>query len=90
MCSAIMSGKRCANSSANSPPIRIRFNFLPLTPCTAGTSGPPGRLLITAMLFLGVLMLMAGSLTAALMFGVVTWLIWWAWLPSTDDPQQRP
>ena len=52
--------------------------------------GPSGTLLITAMLFLGVLMLMAGSLTAALMFGVVTWLIWWAWLPSTDDPQQRP
>jgi len=30
-------------------------------------------------------MLMAGSLTGALMFGTVTWLIWWAWLPSTDD-----
>ena len=52
--------------------------------------GPSGIVLITAMPFLGVLMLMAGSLTAALMFGVVTWLIWWAWLPSTDDPQQRP
>ena len=52
--------------------------------------GPSGTLLITAMLFLGMLMLMAGSLTAALMFGVVTWLIWWAWLPSTDDSQQRP
>ena len=52
--------------------------------------GPSGTLLIMAMLFLGVLRLMAGSLTAALMFGTVTWLIWWAWLPSTDDPQQRP
>ena len=47
--------------------------------------GPSGILLITTMLFLGVLMLMAGSLTGALMFGTVTWLIWWAWLPSTDD-----
>jgi hypothetical protein len=52
--------------------------------------GLSGILLITAMLFLGVLMLMAGSLTGALMFGAVTWLIWWAWLPSTDDPRQSP
>ena len=47
--------------------------------------GPSGMLLITTMLFLGMIMLMAGSLTGALMFGTVTWLIWWAWLPSTDD-----
>ncbi len=52
--------------------------------------GPSGTLLITAMLFLGVLMLMAGSLTAALMFGVVTWLIWSAWLPSSDEKRQPP
>ena len=52
--------------------------------------GLSGILLITAMLFLGVLMLMAGSLTGALMFGAVTWLIWWAWLPSTDDPRHSP
>ena len=52
--------------------------------------GPSGIVLITAMLFLGVLMLMAGSLTGAAMFGTVTWLIWWAWLPSTDDTEQPP
>ena len=52
--------------------------------------GPSGTLLITAMLFLGVLMLMAGSLTGAVMFGTMTWLIWWAWLPSTDDTEQPP
>jgi hypothetical protein len=42
------------------------------------------------MLFLGVLMLMAGSLTGALMFGTVTWLIWSAWLPSGDEKRQPP
>jgi hypothetical protein len=52
--------------------------------------GPSGMLLMTTMLFLGVIMLMAGSLTGALMFGTVTWLIWWAWLPSTDDTEQPP
>jgi len=52
--------------------------------------GLSGILLITAILFLGVLMLMAGSLTGALMFGAVTWLIWWACFPSTDDPRQSP
>ena len=52
--------------------------------------GPSGIVLITAMLFLGVLMLMAGSLTGAMMFGTVTWLIWWAWLPSTDDTERPP
>jgi hypothetical protein len=52
--------------------------------------GPSGILLITTMLFLGVLMLMAGSLTGALMFGTVTWLIWSAWLPSGDEKRQPP
>ena len=52
--------------------------------------GPSGTLLITTMLFLGMIMLMAGSLTGALMFGTLTWLIWWAWLPSTDDTEQPP
>jgi hypothetical protein len=52
--------------------------------------GPSGMLLITTMLLLGMIMLMAGSLTGALMFGTLTWLIWWAWLPSTDDTQQPP
>jgi len=52
--------------------------------------GLSGILLITAMLFLGVLMLMAGSLTGALMFGALTWLIWWASLPSTDEPRHSP
>jgi hypothetical protein len=42
------------------------------------------------MLLLGMIMLMAGSLTGALMFGTLTWLIWWAWLPSTDDTEQPP
>ena len=52
--------------------------------------GPSGILLITTMLFLGVLMLMAGSLTGALMFGTVTWLIWSARLPSSDEKRQPP
>ena len=52
--------------------------------------GPSGIVLITAMLFLGVLMLMAGSLTGALMFGTVTWLIWSARLPSSDEKRQPP
>jgi hypothetical protein len=49
--------------------------------------GPSGTLLIMTMLFLSMIMLMAGSLTGAMMFGTLTWLIWWAWLPSTDDTQ---
>ncbi len=52
--------------------------------------GISGTLLITTILFLGVIMLMAGSLTGALMFGTLTWLIWWAWLPSNDNTQQPP
>jgi len=52
--------------------------------------GPSGTLLITTMLFLGMIMLMAGSLTGAMMFGTLTWLVWWAWLPSTDDTEQPP
>ena len=63
------------------------FGPHPMYPRHLGLSG---ILLITAMLFLGVLMLMAGSLTGALMFGTVTWLIWWAWLPSTDDTERPP
>jgi hypothetical protein len=52
--------------------------------------GTSGTLLITTLLFLGMITLMAGSLTGALMFGSVTWLIWWAWLPSSDDTRQPP
>ena len=72
--------------------IRIRpiFGRCTTRAVTAVHLGPSGIVLITTMLFLGVLMLMAGSLTGALMFGTVTWLIWWAWLPSTDDPRQPP
>lgn len=52
--------------------------------------GPSGMLLITTMGFLGMIMLMAGSLTGALMFGALAWLIWWAWLPPTDDTPHPP
>ena len=88
MCSVITSGKCCANSSANSRPNPDSAPVSLTASHHAGTVGIPGPsgdrpLLITTMLFLGVLMLMAGSLTGALMFGAVTWLIWWAWLPST-------
>ena len=64
--------------------------FPPAATRVVGTLAPPASVLITAMLFLGVLMLMAGSLTGAVMFGTVTWLIWWAWLPSTDDTERPP
>lgn len=48
--------------------------------------GASGTLLIGTIVFFGVLMLMAGSLTGAVMFGAAAWLIWWAWLPTTEDP----
>lgn len=52
--------------------------------------GTTGTLLITTTLLLTVIMLILGSLTGALMFGTVTWLIWGAWLPSGDDTRQPP
>lgn len=52
--------------------------------------GASGALMVTTILVFGGIMLLVGSLTGALMFGAVAWLIWWAWLPSTDDPPQPP
>lgn len=52
--------------------------------------GASGTLLIASIIFLGVLMLLAGSLTGAVMFGALAWLIWWAWLPPTDDTPHPP
>lgn len=37
--------------------------------------GSSGTLLITTILFLGALMLLAGSLAGAVMFGALAWLI---------------
>ena len=47
-------------------------------------------LLIMTMVFLAVIMLLAGSLMGVLIFSGAAWLIWWSWPPSKDGTQQPP
>jgi threonine/homoserine/homoserine lactone efflux protein len=42
------------------------------------------------MVFLAVIMLLAGSLMGVLIFGGAAWLIWWSWPPAKDGTQQPP
>jgi ferric-dicitrate binding protein FerR (iron transport regulator) len=47
-------------------------------------------LLIMTMVFLAVIMLLAGSLMGVLIFGGAAWLIWWSWPSAKDGTQQPP
>lgn len=50
--------------------------------------GFTGALLIMITLILGGRSLVAGSLTAALMFWALATVIWWAWMPEHNGPER--